>query len=791
LKSWSRLDWFILLILAGLVALFFWRIITPNLADRQSFPPGDFYLQFWAFTTFDVRELSAGRLPLWNPYAFAGSPFWADVQAAVFYPFSLVTLILSAPWSFSAFALTIEAIAHFWLATVFMYLFMRAATRSRAAAVIAALTFTFSGYLTGYPSQQLAVLEAAVWLPLILFFLHRAIQPEVAGDIRATYKSAIFYLLLAGLAWGMTLLAGHPQSAFIVAGISCAYLAFLLFWAGDQRPETTPPLLRESSSPDKPHLAHHILQFMLPALFFLLTGLGLAAIQFVPAVEYTLLSVRAEGTYDKMAGGFPLIDIIQFLLPGQVSHYSPLYVGVISLILAICAVVSAKNRHPIFWGVLAFITLLISFGGNTFLYTPLYLAVPGFSIFRGQERWALAVAFSLSVLAGYGFKAYVAANRTPQIEDRGSTQRVSRFPDHVLRLTQYLFLFALALVFLFFVGLNQTGWTPTSPFYGLLGAATLLIILLALAWLLARFSAHLPLPLFSPLTAALICFDLFTVNWQTNLFPQPPAWHTQMPAVVAAIKKDVAQLPGQPFRVYNEFRLYDNYGIPFELEDLWGASPLRPLRYDQFLAPPMPIERTWELLNVKYVITWRQKLYAPSTIIYQEPAEKDTTYVHRLNQVGPRGWLVTQADIADDATILRQIADPNFDRWNIALLEAAREWPPGELTDNPPPAPRHQQPAPRFTFPSPGSLSVQVASETPALLILSEIFYPGWQASLDGQPAPILRAFYTLRAVPVPPGEHTVTLSFQPLSFTIGAIISAITLVTVMVALLWLKRSGV
>ena len=162
------------------MALFYWRILTPDAANRQSFPPGDFYDQFWAFTTFDVRELGSGRLPLWNPFTFAGSPFWADVQAAVLYPLSLLTLLLSAPWGFSAYALSLEAIFHFWLAAFFMYLFVRAITENRFAAVTAAVTFTFSGYLTGYPSQQLAVLEVDIWLPLILFFLflaHRHVSP--------------------------------------------------------------------------------------------------------------------------------------------------------------------------------------------------------------------------------------------------------------------------------------------------------------------------------------------------------------------------------------------------------------------------------------------------------------------------------------------------------------------------------------------------------------------------------------------------------------------------------------
>ncbi len=518
-----------------------------------------------------------------------------------------------------------------------------------------------------------------------------------------------------------------------------------------------------------------------------------------------------------MSGGFPLVDVIQFLLPGQVSHYSPLYVGVVGLILAIWAALAApaRSRYTLFWGLVACAALLISFGSNTFIYTPLYLTVPGFSIFRGQERWAFAVAFSLSVLAGYGFKALLTADRRPPTADQQppinatcNTQHATRNTYHVSRFTQRLFLFALSLVFLCFFGLNQTGWTPESPFYGLLGAATLLTILLALAWLLWKFAPRLHPALFTSLTATLICFDLFSVNWQTNLYPQPPQWHTQIPAAVAAIKKDAAASPDEPYRVYNEFRVYDNYGIPFEIEDLWGASPLRPSRYDEFLAPPMPIERTWELLNVKYVITWRKELYVPSTIIYEEPAEKDTTYVHRLSQIGPRAWLVTQAEIADDETILQKIADPNFDRWNVALLEPHtvgflmfllkgkvsweevedERWKMEDFESANANAQSITSQVSHITHHA-SRITYHVITSTPVLLILSETDYPGWQATVDGQPAPILRADYILRAVPLPAGEHTVELTFHPFSFTIGAMISALTLVVIAVVLFLTRRA--
>jgi len=53
--------------------------------------------------------------------------------------------------------------------------------------------------------------------------------------------------------------------------------------------------------------------------------------------------------------------------------------------------------------------------------------------------------------------------------------------------------------------------------------------------------------------------------------------------------------------------------------------------------------------------------------------------------------------------------------------------------------------------------------------------YPGWEAALDGQPTPILRAYGALAAVAVPEGEHKVTFVYNPASYRVGAILSFIT----------------
>ncbi|HMQ55277.1 MAG TPA: YfhO family protein, partial [Anaerolineae bacterium] len=95
---------------------------------------------------------------------------------------------------------------------------------------------------------------------------------------------------------------------------------------------------------------------------------------------------------------------------------------------------------------------------------------------------------------------------------------------------------------------------------------------------------------------------------------------------------------------------------------------------------------------------------------------------------------------------------------------------------------------PTFHPSTPQSLSLSVSTPTPALLVLSEPYYPGWQATVDGQSAPILRANYLLRAIPVPAGEHRIELVFQPWSFTLGAIISLLTLIAVSVTLVLIRR---
>ncbi len=85
----------------------------------------------------------------------------------------------------------------------------------------------------------------------------------------------------------------------------------------------------------------------------------------------------------------------------------------------------------------------------------------------------------------------------------------------------------------------------------------------------------------------------------------------------------------------------------------------------------------------------------------------------------------------------------------------------------------------------PERVSIEAALESPGYLVLTDAYYPGWQALVDSQPAEILRADYYFRAVYLPRGEHVVEFIYDPVLFRIGLVVSLMSLLFVAAALGW------
>ncbi len=779
-------EWRALLLLLGGAAFFY----APILLGLRTFPDGDFTHHFLPFSLFLQQEMLEGRLPLWNPYTYSGHPFLADVQAAVFYPVSGLLLALTLPFTDAAarlYFLQVEAIVQVALGGWFVYLLARRLTGRHDAGLIAAICFAFSGYLTGYPVVQLAVLRTAIWLPLILWLMLRAVETS------RCWKRWI----LVGTAWAVALFAGHSQTFLYISYTMVAWtlLLFVLQW-------------RQHRS--RRNLATSLVGLLAAAAVFA----GLSAPQLLPSLEYVQMSVRANVDYAFVSGGFPLQDSWQLLLPGVLTYYSPLYIGVIGVGLAFVAVgaaflrshwlprvetqgaghgaVDAAERDGeialmishragvLFFLGLALVALLLSYGGNGFLYPLFYRFAPGFDLFRGQERAAYLVAFGLSMLAGYGMLA------------------VRVLPQTVRSWLATLYA-ALAIGAVYSFGLL---WQL--PGRTAIGSARFLLLATLAIGLAAGFALLLRLSGWSrqrtQLLVLLAFASLFWANFTTNVAPFSPTRKTILAPEIEAVQQAVdsderstqsrsgAEQRGDaetgqaaPGRVYNEFRIYEDYGMRIGVEDVWGASPLRLARYAR-LFEEFPLDRLWRLTGVEHVLTWRRELFVPSTLLAEFPQQTDTTYLHRLAAPNPRAWLATAVVVADDDAAVMLLSDHGFDLDHRAILSSEADLAIFQATSR---SPGRLSAAARVTLRTlaPGRVEASVVSDAPGLLVVSENWMPGWRiaatrwpASASAPPIEPLRVNLTLLGVPIPAGESVIELRYESASVYIGLWVGAVTL---------------
>ncbi|MFN2165165.1 MAG: hypothetical protein ACK2U9_02765, partial [Anaerolineae bacterium] len=500
-----------------------------------------------------------GQLPLWNPYIYSGHPFLADIQSAVFYPLSLLTMLLTAVTGFSYRALEIEAIGHIFLAALFTYLLARRWTRSRAGGLAAAIAFAFSGFLTSYPSLQLAILETYVWLPLILLLL------DVAGERLETSSgapwAALRWAVAAGLALGVALLAGHPQSALLVAYGSLAFGLFR-FW-----PRAAEAPSRRDDSGASPRSERGLKSWRWPLVLlavFGLVGTALAAIQLLPSWELVRLSTRATLSFDEAGSGFTPYDLLQPLFPALGGNVPALYFGVLPLGLAILALITVRRdpaeppsarRSIAFLGWAVLLAILISFGKHGAAYSIPYLLAPGWRLFRGQERAAVWAVLAVALLSGYGMawlsRRWAVMRSEATGEPLGETPQVpprrrAEGPDGVLALAYAVgAACSLLLALVFFVG-YQSGH---DNLWGFTSAAMTMALFLLVSFLAIR--SRQP-----ALVLAVLVLDLFTYHPRLHAVAAGRVDLTPYRSLLEAPLQDSSS-----FRIVNEDVLPENSGL--------------------------------------------------------------------------------------------------------------------------------------------------------------------------------------------------------------------------------------
>lgn len=730
-----------LLVIAAVWLLFFWRLFTPVAADRVQLVSGDFTQQFLAFRRFGLSEFQQGRWPLWMPCVDSGYPYVADPQSASFYPPALINYagqLIGGVSEFSMQALQLEAALHILLAALFAYLFLRGEVRSRTAALLGAVVFAFGGYLTGYPVLQLAILEAAAWLPLALWAARRLV---VRGNARSV---AMLALPLA-----LSLLAGHPQTFMFIVYVTIAF-ALYRTWRQGQRWRTT------------------------------FAGLGsaigltllLSAVQLLPSLEFMRVSTRTEMSYDAAGTGFPLSDVVQLIVPGVISHFNALYVGILPLALAVFALgayvvqrasrLHARYGDTIFWFGVALLALLISFGSQLALFDGLYWFVPGYRLFRDQERHALVFSWAMAVLSAYGADGLLHSLARPV---RLWLRREARI---LIGLLAALGALALLIMYLSTLGADRS-WADGLILISIGFAVTAGVFMLRARGALRS----------TALAAALVLItvlDIATVNRGVN-WTQPYDPFPAQPSL-AALQSDAGGAAA--FRLHNEQRLPGHAACVAGLSEVGGITPIHVGTYQDFVKQ-VPREVRWQLLNVHYVVTWRSVLDdhlgrpVDAALLKQQGEGKDAIYTYRLNEEHPRAWIVHEAEVEPNrAAIYQALAAPDFDPRRMAYTQL-----PVELAPN-----QALEPLSILDL-NPDRLVVEAALTTPGLLVLSEVNYPGWTATVNGTAAPIIEVDGLLRGVALPAGAARVDLIFRPVSLLIGLALSVMGLAIWSLLMLW------
>jgi hypothetical protein len=198
--------------------------------------------------------------------------------------------------------------------------------------------------------------------------------------------------------------------------------------------------------------------------------------------------------------------------------------------------------------------------------------------------------------------------------------------------------------------------------------------------------------------------------------------------------------------------------------------------------------KVWSLLNIQYLYTDADSIPFPGIQRVVGPiknAAGSTVYLYRLPGDNPAAWVVPVAVKAPDDQTLATIRDPRFPPLQAAIFDtAARVTVASNLTALPP-ALGLTASTTRY---DPGHITVQLSGPAPAgsALVVSENEYPGWSATVDGKPAVVGRADYTLIGVPLAAGSRTIDLVFHDRAFPIGVWITALTTAAVLV---WLAVS--
>ena len=651
----------------------------------------------------------------------------------------------------------------------------------RPAALAAGIAFAFSDPFWVH-FGNLNLNAVASWLPWVvlcyhcsLFTAHRSLAWSAAG----------------GLLLGIATLAGHIQSTLFIGVTVVLYGLFWLFFE-----------LQEPAATARQALFRLVGSTLLLAV----VGILIAAPVLLPAMQLAQYTARAAWSYQETVGySLSPAQWIGLVVPGFFGRGPQLhwglwprvevgYIGILPLALAVLALLGRRNRHTWTFLGIAGVGFLLALGIYSIPHGWLSL-LPGFDLLRAPGRFVLLMSFGLAALAGIGLQVLLSP-----VGDSEAWKALTRLSSGLGWVSKVA---AAIVVPLVFAALLLTQDRDPTVYLRVAVAAIAVMLAVAFLWaswaLVAARRAGWARPrTLAALAVALIFLDLASTGAYNDLGNSDPTETFDQPAIVAFLQQAEGD---EPFRIDARTGVdqlwQPNTALLYGLDDVWGGdNPSLFAPYERYWeGMGSRSSRLYDFLNARYLVGRKDVELDWSKFELAFDGDPDLNVYRNLNAL-PRSFMVHDARLVSgpDAGELAwaTVQDPAFDPATQVVIE------PGDA-QLPTAAPATGSEAVRWLERSNTELALEVTTTAPGYLVLSEVWYPGWQAEveIDGrvERQPVLRANSAFRAIPLwQAGTQVVRLRFTPPLWRIGLWAAGLALILLVaaagVALLRRRKPG-
>lgn len=723
-----------------------WRDNSYEGYNPQKFPVKnplitDPILQTYPWRYEVIKSFKNGEIPLWNPYSFSGQPLLANLQSAVFSAFNLTFLIF--PFAF-AWGLNIIFISI--LTGIFMFLFLRELNLSEPASFFGGFLLPFSGFYVAWMTWG-TVTAVAMFLPLMLLSIKKIFDKP----------SPVWFIILT-IASSQTIFAGHLQSAIYVLFTGLLFSVFLL--------------IKEKKN-----------KSFLVIILAIILGLLISFAQMLPSAEFSTASARNldQGfTQGRKDWFLPIQNLIQFIAPDffgnpatynywGVWNYAEFigYIGLIPLVMAFAGLT--------FWKKYPFFLLLLGSSLVLALENPLSKLPYTQSLFlissMQPSRIILLISFSLVVFSAIGFDFLLKESEKKKF-----------------LLSTALTLVIITLLILFSVKFSSYFPKAENLIPSHIALRNMILpLLMSVSALTIIFLFRLKMigKYLVIVVLGLTIFDLFRFAYKFTYFAKTNIIFPETQLT------DFLSSQQNPFRIVATDRriLMPNSNIPYKLESAEGYDPLylkdyaklvtswnanavsEPGSFNRIITPSNFDSPLINILGIRYILG-----FAPINNL-QKVKEEGITKVYENKNYLPRAFFLNNV-----FKVQNRDQELGFLLKNLDYAKAAStnfEYNEDNLLQNINSISESSQ-----------SLTIEVFTNKPSPLFISNIYNNGWQSYIDKKKSNIERVNYLFQSVLVPQGKHTINLVYRPQSFYNGLYVSFVSILLTfgLTIFLWKKK---